>query len=242
MTTRRSFAILFKVLTKNFFNIIRLYPGMMYAAYSKKFSSEQKYDICVKLIKTLMDSTGLKVEAYGLENLPKKNGYYLCSNHQEKFDPLAIWYCFPGRVGVILDDRATHRPFISEVCRLIKSKKLHYRKMHQLLKSFDEVTEELKSGINYLVFPEGGYEQEDGKLAKFQTGCFKSPKRAKCPIVPVCVIDSFKIFDKGYKTTNPIQIHYLKPIMPKEYADLSTTQIAELVKSRIQAELDKYQK
>ncbi|MBQ0161649.1 MAG: 1-acyl-sn-glycerol-3-phosphate acyltransferase [Treponema sp.] len=215
---------------------------MMYVANSKKFTSQQKYDECIKLIKILIDTSGLKVESYGLENIPKKDGFYLCSNHQEKFDPLAIWYCFPRRVGVILDDRATHRPFISEVCKMIKSKKLHYRKMHKLLKSFDEVTEELKSGINYLVFPEGGYEQEDGKLTKFQTGCFKSPKRAKCPIVPVCVIDSFKIFDKGYRTTYPIQIHYLKPISPKEYEGLSTTEMAELVKARIQKELDKYQK
>lgn len=221
---------------------MRHYPRMMYVANSKKFTSQQKYDECIKLIKILIDTSGLKVESYGLENIPKKDGFYLCSNHQEKFDPLAIWYCFPRRVGVILDDRATHRPFISEVCKMIKSKKLHYRKMHKLLKSFDEVTEELKSGINYLVFPEGGYEQEDGKLTKFQTGCFKSPKRAKCPIVPVCVIDSFKIFDKGYRTTYPIQIHYLKPISPKEYEGLSTTEMAELVKARIQKELDKYQK
>lgn len=221
---------------------MRHYPRMMYVANSKKFTSQQKYDECIKLIKILIDASGLKVESYGLENIPKKDGFYLCSNHQEKFDPLAIWYCFPRRVGVILDDRATHRPFISEVCKMIKSKKLHYRKMHKLLKSFDEVTEELKSGINYLVFPEGGYEQEDGKLTKFQTGCFKSPKRAKCPIVPVCVIDSFKIFDKGYRTTYPIQIHYLKPISPKEYEGLSTTEMAELVKARIQKELDKYQK
>lgn len=215
---------------------------MIRMANSKKLSSTEKYDYCVEQIRLLMDLTGLKVVPYGLENLPEKDGFYLCSNHQEKFDPLAIWYCFPRRVGVILDDRATHRPYIAEVCKLIKSKKLHYRKMHKLLQSFNEVTEELKSGINYLVFPEGGYEQEDGKLTKFQTGCFKSPKRAKCPIVPVCVIDSYKIFDKGYKTTNPIQIHYLKPIMPEEYENLSTTQMAELVKSRIQAELDKYQK
>lgn len=221
---------------------MRHYPRMMYVANSKKFTSQQKYDECIKLIKILIDTSGLKVESYGLENIPKKDGFYLCSNHQEKFDPLAIWYCFPRRVGVILDDRATHRPFISEVCKMIKSKKLHYRKMHKLLKSFDEVTEELKSGINYLVFPEGGYEQEDGKLTKFQTGCFKSPKRAKCPIVPVCVIDSFKIFDKGYRTTYPIQIHYLKPISSKEYEGLSTTEMAELVKARIQKELDKYQK
>lgn len=243
MNKKRGASILFKAVTKNFFNVFRYYPKMVYMACNpKKYTSDEKYNYCLKIVKVVTDSSGLKVEAYGQENIPAQDGIYLCSNHQEKFDPLAIWYTFPRQVGVILDDVVTHRPFIRELCHLINSKKLIKRNTHSVVKAYSEITKALKSGENYMIFPEGGYEKVDGKLEDFHAGSFKSPQRAHCPILPVAVIDSYKIFDNGYKTTNPIQVHYLKPIAPEEYEGMTTAEIAALVKSRIQAHLDIYQK
>ena len=93
-----------------------------------------------------------------------------------------------------------------------------------------------------MIFPEGGYEENCPELSEFHPGSFKSAQRAHCPILPVALINSYRIFDKGYKTTLPIQVRYLKPIQPFEYDGMNTTQIAELVKARIQEELSKYQK
>ena len=36
-----------------------------------------------------------------MENIPEKDGLYICSNHQEKFDPLAIWLSFPRQLEII---------------------------------------------------------------------------------------------------------------------------------------------
>lgn len=210
--------------------------------HPEKYSRDEQYAYCLKMIKFLIDSSHVKVEAYGTENIPAEDGFYLCSNHQEKFDPLAIWYLFPRHIGVILDDKACHRPFIREVCKLIKSQRLHNEDMHSVMKVFSEITEDLKNKQNFMVFPEGGYEVESKVLSEFKAGCFKSAQRAKCTILPVAIVDSYRIFDKGFKTTKPIQVHFLKPILPEEYAGLKTNEIAELVKSRIKAELDIYQK
>ena len=242
-TKDRSAAILFKAISRNFFKIVVYYPKMVYMAFhQKKYTIDEMYAYCLKMITFAVDSAGLKVQPYGLENIPEKDGFYICANHQEKFDPLAIWYSFPRQIGVILDDVACHRPFIREVCRLINSQKLIKHNPHSIVKVYSQITKELKSGNNYMVFPEGGYEKEHGKLGEFHPGSFKSPQRAHCPILPVAIIDSFKIFDRGFQTSNPIQVHYLKPIAPEEYEGMSTTEIAALVKSRIQAHLDLYQK
>ena len=216
---------------------------MVYMAFHQhKYTVDQMYAYCLKMITFAVDAAGLKVQAFGLENIPEKDGFYICANHQEKYDPLAIWYCFPRKLGVILDDVVTHRPFIREVCRLIKSKKLIKGNPHSVVKAYSEITKELKNGQNYMVFPEGGYEEEPGKLGVFHPGSFKSPQRAHCTILPVAIVDSYKIFDRGFYTTNPIQVHYLKPIAPEEYDGMSTTEIAGLVKSRSQAHLEIYQK
>ena len=238
-----STSILFKAISRNFFKIIVYYPKMVYMAFhQKKYTEDEMYAYCLKMIKFAVETAGLKVDAYGLENIPQKDGFYICANHQEKFDPLAIWYTFPRKTGVILDDVATHRPFIREVCRLIKSQKLIKHNPHSVVKAYSEITKDLKAGNNYMVFPEGGYETTIRQLDEFHPGSFKSAQRAHCTILPVAIIDSFCIFDKGFKTTRPIQIHYLKPILPEEYDGMSTTDIAELVKGRIKAHLDLYQK
>lgn len=239
----RSFPIIFKAVSKNFFNILIHYPKMIYMSlHPDKYSPEEQYDYCVKLIKLLIDTCHVKIEAIGLENIPKEDGFFLCSNHQEKFDPLAIWYAFPRKIGVILNDEATHRPFIREVCKLIKSQKLKNQDLHSLVKCFSEITKDLLSGINYMIFPEGWYESEYTQLTDFRPGCFKSPQRARCKILPVALIDSYKIFDKGYKTTNSIQVRFLKPIEPEEYANLKTNEIAAIVQSKIQEVVTEYQK
>ncbi len=243
MNKKRSASILFKAITRNFFKIFVHYPKMVYmTSHKNKYTREQMYSYALEVIDCAIKHSGLKIEAYGLKNIPQKDGFYVCANHQEKFDPLAIWQTFPRQLGVILDDVATHRPLIREICYLIRSQKLIKHNTHSVVQAYSEITKELKAGNNYMVFPEGGYEDEDGKLGVFHAGSFKSPQRAHCAILPVAIVDSFKIFDRGFKTTNPIQVHYLKPIAPEEYEGMTTEEIAALVKGRIQEQLDIYQK
>ena len=60
---------------------------MVYMAYHlKKYSEDELYAYGKKVVKVAVDSAGLKVEAYGLENIPQHDGLYICANHQEKFD------------------------------------------------------------------------------------------------------------------------------------------------------------
>lgn len=238
----RSISIIFKSVSKNMINIFFHYPKMIYMSnHPEKYTRDEQYEYCVKLIRLLIDTCNIKVEIHGTENIPAEDGFYLCANHQEKFDPLALWYAFPRQLGVVLNDEATHRPFIREVCKLIPSVKLKNSDPHSLVKNFAEITKELTSKHNYLIFPEGWYEADYKHLSTFHSGCFKSPQRAKSPILPVALIDSYRIFDKGYKTTKPIQIHILKPIYPQEINHMRTNEIAALVQGRIQEAVSMYQ-
>ena len=70
---------------------------------------------------------------------------------------------------------------------------------------------------------------------------FKSAVNAKCPIVPVALIDSFKPFDLPSIKRVKVQVHYLDPIYPEEYAGMKTKEIASLVHDRIQREINLWQ-
>ena len=63
--------------------------------------------------------------------------------------------------------------------------------------------------------------------------------KAKCPIVPVAVIDAYKGFDTNSIQPITVQLHYLPPIYYEEYKNMKSTEVAEIVKNRIKETIEK---
>ena len=63
---------------------------------------------------------------------------------------------------------------------------------------------------------------------------------SKAPIVPVALIDSYKVFNSLHMMPVTAQVHFLKPIPYEEYQGMKTQEIAKLVKSRIEQEIAEY--
>ena len=79
-------------------------------------------------------------------------------------------------------------------------------------------------------------------MQEFKGGSFKSAVKAKCPIVPVALIDSYKSFDTKSIEKVTVQVHFLKPMLYEEYKDMKTVEIAEEVKKRIEKVIEKNEK
>ena len=62
--------------------------------------------------------------------------------------------------------------------------------------------------------------------------------RAKAPIVPVALVDSWKVFDLWSLRRVVTKVFYLKPIYYEDYKDMKTTEIASLVSSMIQEKIN----
>lgn len=69
-------------------------------------------------------------------------------------------------------------------------------------------------------------------------GSFKCAVKAKAPIVPVAIIDSYKPFGINSLRKVKTQVHFLEPIYYEEYEGMRTVEIAKLVKSRIGQVID----
>ena len=72
------------------------------------------------------------------------------------------------------------------------------------------------------------------EMLEFHGGSFRCATKSKCPILPLALIDSFKVLDQKGSDPVTVQMHYLPVIPYEEYADLKPAQLAELVRSRIQ--------
>jgi len=106
--------------------------------------------------------------------------------------------------------------------------------VRQSMKVIMAVSEEVKNGRNYLIFPEGTRSKNGNQVGEFKGGSFKAATKAKCPIVPVALIDSFKPFDTKTISQVDVQVHFLKPMLYEEYKDMKTVEIAAEVKRRIE--------
>ena len=96
------------------------------------------------------------------------------------------------------------------------------------------VIREVRAGRNYLIFPEGTRSRNGNRLGEFKSGSFKAATKAKCPIVPIAIIDSYLPFDTNSTRHVDVQLHFLPPIPYEEYKGMKTTEIADMVKSRIE--------
>lgn len=113
--------------------------------------------------------------------------------------------------------------------------------VRQAMQVIIDVTKEVQKGRNYLIFPEGTRSRNGNQVGEFKGGSFKSAVKAKCPVIPVALIDSFKPFDTNSTAPVTVQVHFLEPISYDEYKDMKTTEIAFIVKERIQETINKYQ-
>ena len=208
------------VIMMNVFRAPYMIPKMRYMAqHPEKYSEEQRYQMVTHMIYLMQRSGRISTVYTGAENLPKEGGYIMYPNHQGKYDAL----------GIIASHAAP--------CSLVMER-MDIKDVRQAMKIILEISEEAAKGKRFILFPEGGYDHNRNTVEDFKAGSFKSAVRAKVPIVPVALIDSYKVFNSfgfGKVTT---QVHFLEPIPYEEYQGMKTFEIAALVKSRIEAVIE----
>ena len=94
------------------------------------------------------------------------------------------------------------------------------------MKVIASVTKEVMNGRNYIIFAEGTRSKDGNNIGEFKGGSFKAAMKAKCPIVPVALVDSFKPFDTNTISQVTVQVHFLKPLYYEEYKEMKSTEIS----------------
>lgn len=233
----------FKVLTvgSNLFNVLYYVPKMnRWNAHPEKHTLEQRYALARTIMTKLRTHSKTITDIYGLENLPKAEdgGYIMYANHQGRYDALGILLAHDEPCSALWIEHSAKKFLARHVCALIGGKTIDTDKMLDVARTLRELTNEVIEGRKYLIFPEGMYDDNKNTLHEFKHGCFTCSLRSKTPIVPVTVYDSWKSMNTNSFKRVKTQVHFLKPIPYEEYGHLKPTEIAELVKSRIQAKLD----
>lgn len=205
-----------------------------HASHTEKYSDEEQYALLKYITLRANRDGNVTIDVHGSENIPKKNGFMFFPNHQGLYDVLAIIEATPCPFSVVAKKEIANIPFLKQVFACMKAYMLDREDVRQAMQVIIDVTNEVKKGRNYLIFAEGTRSKNGNQLRDFKGGSFKSATKAKCPIVPVALLNAYKPFDTNTIAPVTVQVHFLKPMYYEEYKDMKTTEIAAEVKSRIE--------
>ena len=227
------------VIAVNFFAIIRYVPLMArYARHPDKYSDEDCYALARRLMRRFKRTARIDTEYFGRENLPRDEGYIMFANHQGRYDGIGIMSGHERPCAVLIDKRRYCLPIIRQFAELIGAQSIDKRNVRDHICALKAIAAAVKNGKPFLVFPEGTYKKGQGNRTRpFKRGCFMMAQRVGCPIVPVALIDSYKAFEGNSLGRVNTQVVFLEPIPYEQYKDMGATDIAALVRSRIDAEI-----
>lgn len=211
-----------------------------YAKNTDKYSRQEMWDHIRKILTIGINSGNIDLKVYGLENIPEEDGFIMYGNHQGLFDSVALVSSCAKPLSAVLKQEIQNVPFIKQVVACTGSYPMDRNDDRQSLKVIQNVTKDVMNGSNFVIFPEGTRSREGNKMIEFHAGSFRAAIKAKCPVVPMVFVDTYKVFDNKTSEMVTCQLHFLPPIQPEEYADLKAGELADMVKAKIQATLDRY--
>ena len=206
-----------------------------YAKNPDQYPEQERWNHISHILQLAVKSGNLDLQVTGTEHIPAPGqGFMMYANHQGMFDVVAIAATCPTPLGAVLKKELQGIPFVQQISDCTKSFPMDREDVRQSLTVIQNVIEEVKKGRNYLVFPEGTRSKNGNNMGEFHGGSFRCALKAKCPILPVAFVDSFKVLDQKGSKHLSVQIHYLPLIPYEEFAGLKATEVAAMVKSRIE--------
>jgi 1-acyl-sn-glycerol-3-phosphate acyltransferase len=176
----------------------------------------------------------------GEENLPKGQ-IFLVGNHVSLTDPIVCYAISDRPIAFVSKKEVVKFPFFGKLCTAMKCEYLDREDLRSEIKTFKAIDAKLQKypDLSFYVFPEGTRSKgPDFKLAPFHAGTFKIPVRRNLPIVPMAIWLSERCLDQKFHYKKyPIQVTYLKPILPEDYQHMTNAEIAALAQSEIEEEL-----
>lgn len=201
--------------------------------HSWRYDEADRYKFARRMVAIMKHNGHIRTNAYGTENLPETGGYIMYANHQGKYDTLGIISVHKKPCTVLMDEKRSHLILADQFISLLKGCRIDKTNMKSQVNAILHVVDEVKDGRRYIIFPEGGYDKNQNNVNHFLAGSFKCAMKSQSPIVPVALVDSYKPF--GVNSLKPVttQVHFLEPIYYEQYKDMTSKEIAELVRTQI---------
>lgn len=187
-----------------------------------KFNMEAKQKSSLAIVKwafrVIIFLSGIKMTIIGEENVPKDRAVLYVGNHHSFFDIITTYTRVPGLTGYVAKKEIKKVPILRTWMRYLNCLFLDRKDLKAGAKMIIDAVNKIKSGISIFIFPEGTRSKDENVTLPFHEGSFKIATKAKCPIVPVVLTNTNRIFEDHMpwiKKTH-VTIEYCEPIILDE--------------------------
>ena len=210
----------------------------IYPIYKKRLTDEEIEEYLVNIqqdwAKSTIKYSELDIEVEGKENLVDETCLYV-ANHQSMLDiPLIIANVNKG-VGAIAKMEMKKVPIVSFWMEQLGSVYLDRENSREGLKAILKGVEQLKSGRDMLIFPEGT-RNRGGETADFKKGSLKLAIKAEVPVIPITIDGTYKGLE-GKPGDLKAKIIFHKPIYTKNLSKEEKGNLAETCENIIKSQL-----
>lgn len=173
--------------------------------YAKDISSLR---IIQGVFKLMLLVSGVKVTVIGEENVPKDQAVLYVGNHRSFFDIIITYARCPGLTGYVAKKEIRKVPLLNVWMIYLHCLFLDRKNIKEGLKTILAGIDQIKRGISVFIFPEGTRNKNDSceDLLPFHEGSFKLAIKSGCPIIPVSLNNTDRIFETQFPRVKPVHV------------------------------------
>ena len=210
-----------------------------------KFNMEAKQKSSLAIIKwvfkVILFLSGVKLTVIGEENVPRDTAVMYVGNHHSIFDVIVTYTRVPGLTGFVAKKEIEKVPVLHKWMCHLNCLFLDRKDLRAGAKMIIDAVHKIKSGVSIFIFPEGTRSKDENVTLPFHDGSFKIATKSGCPIVPVVLTNTNRIFEDHspwIKATH-VTLEYCKPVILSEMPEDIRKSPANYVRDII---VEKYEK
>ena len=207
-------------------------------AIGRPKTSRLKHTVAKNVVNVALHLFNVRIKVIGTEHLPDENNFLIYSNHTSELDIPIIMNAFPKHPIAFLSKQAVlgylgiGKWAVSLGCVMLDRE--NNRRGAEAIK---QVISNVQTGSTMVVFPEGTFKREMGRLLKFRNGSFKVALEAGVPLVPLSLVRNEDYYKRKWPRPIYFKLVVHKPIPYEEIKELTTKELSARVRDVIKDEL-----
>lgn len=166
---------------------------------------------------TVLFLSGCKKTIIGRERIPADTPVLYAANHRSFYDIILAYSTVPNQTAFISKIEIKKMPCVAQWMYFLHCQFMERGNVKQNMNIILNAISLVKDGYSIYIAPEGTRNATD-ELLPFKEGSMKIALKGKCPIVPVCIHGTEKIFENHlpWIHSGKIRIEYGNPVYPDQ--------------------------
>jgi 1-acyl-sn-glycerol-3-phosphate acyltransferase len=170
----------------------------------KNFEKVFRLKVATSRIILFLDFIYLKKISFPKELPP--GPYVICANHSSYLDIILMYPILPNTKFMFIGKSELLRWPVLNIFFKKMDIGVNREKRHSAMRSIIRAKQEIKKGWSIVIYPEGKIPLNTPKLNPFKSGAFKMAIEEQVPILPITLVDTWKLF-----ATDPLLTAWARP-------------------------------